>query len=198
MRAAEVAHIKKALSQCCYPDWSIQKAKSETETKTYKKKQKQRSVQDHKTTVNIPYVKDVSEAVTIVYKRYGVSTTMRPHTTIRNLLVHPKGKVNTEETAECVYRIPCKKFSIGLHWRNRGSHVRTSERSRSTGRVQIHQKHRDSLSQRRTNRLSLTMSTQKKITLSTGTRQQSSPVSLTVLHGGSGRLSRFRRRAKVS
>jgi len=31
-----------------------------------------------------------------------------PHTTIRNLLVHPKDKVNTEETAECVYRIPCK------------------------------------------------------------------------------------------
>jgi len=33
---------------------------------------------------------------------------MRPHTTIRNLLVHRKDKVNTEETAECVYRIPCK------------------------------------------------------------------------------------------
>jgi len=36
---------------------------------------------------------------------------MRPHTTIRNLLVHPKDKVNTEETAECVYRIPCKKIA---------------------------------------------------------------------------------------
>ena len=33
---------------------------------------------------------------------------MRPHTPIRNLLVHPKDKVNTEETAECVYRIPCQ------------------------------------------------------------------------------------------
>ena len=59
--------------------------------------------------MNIPYVEGVSVAVTRVYKRYGVSTTMRPHTTIRNLLVHPKDKVNTEETAECVYRISCKK-----------------------------------------------------------------------------------------
>ena len=50
----------------------------------------------------------VSEAVASVYNRYGVSTAMRPHTTIRNLLIHPKDKVNTEETAECVYRIPCK------------------------------------------------------------------------------------------
>jgi len=54
--------------------------------------------------LNIQYVEGVSEAVTRVYKRYGVSTAMKPHTIIRNLLVHPKDKVNTEETAECVYR----------------------------------------------------------------------------------------------
>jgi len=27
---------------------------------------------------------------------------------IRNLLVHPKDKVSKEDTAECVYKIPCK------------------------------------------------------------------------------------------
>ena len=40
-----------------------------------------------------------------VYKRYGISTAMRPHTTIRNLWVHPKDKVSKEDTAECVYRV---------------------------------------------------------------------------------------------
>ena len=50
-----------------------------------------------------------------------------------------------------------------------------------------------------TNRLSHSQTTStQKITLSTGTRQQSSPVSLTELHGGSGRLWRFVRRAKAS
>jgi len=33
---------------------------------------------------------------------------MRPHTTIRNLLVHLKDKVMTAETAEYVKRIRCK------------------------------------------------------------------------------------------
>jgi len=33
---------------------------------------------------------------------------MRPRTTLRNVLVHLKDKVSKEDTAECVYKIPCK------------------------------------------------------------------------------------------
>ena len=33
---------------------------------------------------------------------------MRPHTTFRRLLVHPKDKVELEEQGELVYQIPCK------------------------------------------------------------------------------------------
>jgi len=33
---------------------------------------------------------------------------MRPYTTLRNLLVHPKDKVSKEYAAECVYTIPGK------------------------------------------------------------------------------------------
>jgi len=57
--------------------------------------------------VVISYVEGVSEAVTRVY-RHNISSAMRPHTTIRNLLVHPKDKVTKDDTAECIYRIPCK------------------------------------------------------------------------------------------
>jgi len=45
------------------------------------------------------------KSVARVYKRYG----MRPYTTIKSLLVHAKDKVSKEDTAECVYSIPCKK-----------------------------------------------------------------------------------------
>ena len=34
---------------------------------------------------------------------------MRPHTTLRRLLVHPKDKAELEEQGELVYQIPCKK-----------------------------------------------------------------------------------------
>ena len=151
---------------CGYPEWSIRKVKSELEAKTQKTKKQHKLVQGHETLVIIPYVEGVSESVARVYIRYGVSSAMKPHTTIRNLLVHPKDKVNTEETAKCVYRTPCKncqKVYIGETGRSFG--VRMKE---------------------------------QKITSSTGTRQQSSPVSLTELHGGSGKLSRFVRRAKAS
>jgi len=50
----------------------------------------------------IQYVEGVSEAVAMVHKRQGISTAMRPYTTIRNVLVHPKDKVSKEDTAECV------------------------------------------------------------------------------------------------
>ena len=82
------------------------------------KKQQHRSGQDHKASVIIPYIEGASEVVATLYNRYGVSTAMRPHTTIRNLLLHPKDKVNTEETAECAYRFSCKncqKVYIGKH-----------------------------------------------------------------------------------
>ena len=72
--------------------------------------------EEHKASVVIPYVEGLSEAVARVYKRYGISTSIRPHITIRNILVRPKDKVNMEETEECVYRIPCKncqKVDVG-------------------------------------------------------------------------------------
>ncbi len=56
----------------------------------------------------IPYVQGVSEAVARVYRRYGVSTAMRPYQTIRNLVVHSKDKLDRNETTKCVYKIPCK------------------------------------------------------------------------------------------
>ena len=112
-RKAEEVHIQQALSRCGYPDWSIRRAKLELRTKQGKtnKKKSRPKQHDHKTPMMIPYVEGVSEAVARVYSRYGISTAMRPHMTIWNLLVHPKDKVTTEKkTAECIYRIPCKNF----------------------------------------------------------------------------------------
>ena len=33
---------------------------------------------------------------------------MKPHKTLRNMLVHPKDKRNSKQTAEAIYEIPCK------------------------------------------------------------------------------------------
>ena len=75
-------------------------------TDNAKKKQKTNSRTKHKdygSNVIIPYVKGGSERV---IKKYGDATTMRPHTTLRRLLVHPRDKVDLAEQGELVYQIP--------------------------------------------------------------------------------------------
>jgi hypothetical protein len=41
-------------------------------------------------------------------KKYGITTAMKPLTTLRRILVHPKDKCDTTEQGEVVYSIPCK------------------------------------------------------------------------------------------
>jgi len=60
----------------------VQKGKSK------KNKPRPKSV-DHQTSAMIPYVEGVSEAVARAHKRHDISMAMRPHMTIRYLLVHP-------------------------------------------------------------------------------------------------------------
>ena len=112
-RRLEEQHIKKALSRCGYPEWCMRKVKDQmmcAELKKCNNKgiRKRSQETDRVRVAVIPYVQGVSEAVARVYRRYGVSTAMRPYQTIRNLVVHPKDKLDKNETTECVYKIPCK------------------------------------------------------------------------------------------
>ena len=127
------------MTRCGYPDWSISQVKSQMLTPKTKKTTRKRIRQlsdEPKSTVVIPYVQDLSEAVSRVYKRHGIPTAMRPFQSIRSLLVHPKDKHRPQDICECVYKIPCKncnKTYIGETGRAFG--VR-------------HQEHRQEVSQR--------------------------------------------------
>ena len=68
-RKQEEHHIQTALTHCGYPDWSISKVKSQMATSKHKKVTRKLTRQHsdvNKTTVVIPYVQDLSEAVTRV------------------------------------------------------------------------------------------------------------------------------------
>ena len=71
-------------------------------------------------------MKGLSEAVSRIFTKFGVSVTSKPFKTIRNELVHPKEKVQYEEVSECIYQIPCKhcdKVYVGETGRNLGVRV---------------------------------------------------------------------------
>jgi len=61
--------------------------------------------------VVIPYVGGLSEATKRTFRKYGISTAVKPYKTLRNLLVHPKDKRTIGQTGECVYKIPCHNCS---------------------------------------------------------------------------------------
>ena len=55
----------------------------------------------------LPYVQGVTERVQRAMKKHGIVTPVRPHTTLRKILVHPKDKVPDDQKCGIVYRIPC-------------------------------------------------------------------------------------------
>ena len=72
-----------------------------------KNSRQEKKGKNYRNQVVIPYV-GVSLRGKHVLKKYGVTTAMRPHTTLRRLLVHPKDKVEPEEQDELVYQILCQ------------------------------------------------------------------------------------------
>ncbi len=66
---------------------NMQRRKEEVEKK---KKKQEKDTEKRKTMVVIPYVQGLSESVDRVMRKHGDTTAMRPHCTLRSLLVHPK------------------------------------------------------------------------------------------------------------
>jgi hypothetical protein len=91
----EDSHIREALAVCGYPKWTVDKIKKQMKDKKAKlleKKSKPDQENKNKGMVVIPYVAGLSEKVSRVLKKHCIATAMKPHTTIRNNLVHPKDK----------------------------------------------------------------------------------------------------------
>ena len=101
-------HLRGALRVCGYPSWALEKAPGNAKGKI--KTNSRTTNKDYTSQAVIPYVERVSERIHRVMKKCGVATAMRPHTTFRCLLVHPKDKVGLAEQGELVYQIPCKNW----------------------------------------------------------------------------------------
>jgi len=76
-------------------------------SKRDKKTRKQRD-SSQRTMVVIPYVENVSEAVARIIRNYNVPVAIKPHKTLKSVLVHPTDKQEKEDKlTECVYKVPC-------------------------------------------------------------------------------------------
>ena len=80
---------------CGYPSWMVDKDKkqmSEKASKRSTKKAKTPSANKSKGMVVIPYVAVTSEKISSIFKKHQISAAIEPHTTIKNVVIHPKDK----------------------------------------------------------------------------------------------------------
>ena len=127
-KVQEDLHVEEALRSCGYPDWSFRKVKHQMELGAVKnQKQKRQDGAVTRPPVVIPYVQKVSEKVARIMRKHNVPVAMKPVSTLKNILVHPKDKQVKEEITGCVYKVPCancdksyvgetgRKFGVRLH-----------------------------------------------------------------------------------
>ena len=98
--------IMKALEDCGYPRWTVKNVKDDMKKKVQKKgTSKQENDVKSKGMVVLPYVSGLSEKLARIFKKRGIVTAMKPQSTLKSFLVHPKDKTDPKEG---VYTIDCK------------------------------------------------------------------------------------------
>ena len=112
-REEERKTIKDALSICGYPAWTLRSVQDKIDAKKVegeKDRRKKDSGKDkNRGMVILPYIGGISEKLARILKKRKVTTAMRPHTTLKNMLVHPKDKTDPKEG---VYTIDCESCDM--------------------------------------------------------------------------------------
>ncbi|XP_072039403.1 uncharacterized protein [Amphiura filiformis] len=106
----EEQKIRTALQNCGYPRWAMDRVKQQISTSKIKSNSSKKSTDDNpsKGMVVLPYVAGLSEKLKRIFWKHKIATAMKPHNTIKSLLVHPKDKRETNQMCEVVYNIDCK------------------------------------------------------------------------------------------
>ena len=119
---------------CCYPSGFTQK-----HTITSRRREGVK-IERPKTTLTLPYIRGLSEAIRRVLTPLGVKVVFRPLRTLRQMLVRPKDPVPIEERKGVVYSIPCVECSsvyIGQTGRSLKQRISEHHRALENGDVQM-------------------------------------------------------------
>ena len=118
----EIAHLRKALTQCKYPKWSLDKVvkrlnKPSREVSDGANNQgttgAQATTNEVKTKghIVIPYTQGLCESIKMICGRYGIQTHFKGSNTSRNVLVSPKDKDPMVSKSGVIYWFQCGDLS---------------------------------------------------------------------------------------
>ena len=115
-RKQERNTIKTALNICGYPDWTIVRVEETLRNKEENKgkgNSRKESSEKNKGMVVLPYVHGTSEELARIFKKRHITSAMKPHSTLRTLLVHPKDKTDPKEGVYIIDCAGCSKKYVG-------------------------------------------------------------------------------------
>lgn len=106
-KTEEKQHINKALRNCGYPKWAIDKAVKPKATRDNSATDRNTPLNTPRTFIAIPYVKGISEKLKRIYNSYGICAHVKPVNTIRQSLCAPKDKTKKGDICGPIYHIEC-------------------------------------------------------------------------------------------
>ncbi len=106
----EEKHIQEALKTCRYPQWAINKGATQVRRKETEQKRKKKPTNrtENRGVVTLPYIRGVTERIQRTMKKYNINTPVKPRTKLRQILVHPKDKIEENSKCNVIYDIPCQ------------------------------------------------------------------------------------------
>ena len=107
----EEQHLKKALKNCKYPTWALNRIQMKT------KKQNSKQVPTNRTNMNnqkkpyivVPYYSGLSESIKNTGRKFGVQVYFKGGTTIKSLLMTTKDKNPIQKQSGVIYRYQCDR-----------------------------------------------------------------------------------------
>ena len=87
-------------------------------------------MQEFKSTVDLPYIKGVSEVLRRCLQQQGVHTVFKSDTTLRSHLVRPKDPLEPTRQGGVVYKIPCEYGKVYIGETGRAMQDRIKEHDR--------------------------------------------------------------------
>ncbi|CAH1242631.1 Hypp6913 [Branchiostoma lanceolatum] len=104
----EHRHLRVALAKCGYQNWTFNKALKPSDQS--KKTLKCRPLTNrNKVNITIPYVQGVSEKLRRIFQNFNIATNFKPHSTLRQKLVHPKDRPEKGIKANVIYKLKCEE-----------------------------------------------------------------------------------------
>ena len=112
----EEDHLYKALSNCKYPAWTLNRIKMKTRNPTKKRNNNNQNKSGTDTTqkshIIVPYHRGLSESFKKACNNHGVQVYFKGGTTIKNLQMAPKDQDPMKSRSGVIYRFQCDRVVV--------------------------------------------------------------------------------------